>query len=182
MKENALPQFAFIGRSNVGKSSLINTLVQKKDLAKTSSKPGKTQLINAFTIDDRLYFIDLPGYGYAKVSKTKRDVFEGLITEYILESKQLSVLFILIDGSIPPQQIDVDFINWCGEKEVPICIVFTKIDKKKKKFSFEENQKALFELLQNFWATMPDFLVTSAEKRIGIDEMRDWVESHVKLE
>jgi len=175
MPESTKKQYAFIGRSNVGKSSLINALVSKKDLAKTSSKPGKTQLINLFDIDDTIYFVDLPGYGYAKVSKTKRDIFEGLITEYILDNPNLGVLFILIDGSIPPQQIDVDFINWCGEHQVPICLVFTKIDKKKKKFNFEDNQKALFDHLAHFWSELPNALATSSEKKIGIDEMQEWI-------
>ena len=122
-------EFAFIGRSNVGKSSLINMLVNKKDLAKTSSKPGKTQLINHFEINNEWFLVDLPGYGYAVTSKSNRASWGKMITNYLTKRKNLISVFVLIDSRIPPQKIDLDFINFLGEKEIPFSIVFTKIDK-----------------------------------------------------
>ena len=131
--DNKNPEFAFIGRSNVGKSSLINALTSKKDMAKTSAKPGKTQLVNFFDVENILNLVDLPGYGYAKVSKQKREVFEELITEYLLKSDNLFIVFALIDAAIPPQRIDLEFMAWCGEHRVPVGVIFTKTDKKKSK-------------------------------------------------
>ncbi|HEY4785709.1 MAG TPA: ribosome biogenesis GTP-binding protein YihA/YsxC, partial [Bacteroidales bacterium] len=124
-----LPEFAFIGRSNVGKSSLINMVTGKKNLAKTSSTPGKTRLINHFLVNESWYIVDLPGYGYAKVSKDKRSEFRQSILEYIGKRKTLFCLYLLVDSRIPPQPIDLRFINWLGSNEVPFVIVFTKIDK-----------------------------------------------------
>ena len=129
--EGELPEYAFIGRSNVGKSSLINAMMNYKDLAKTSRTPGKTQLINHFIINEKWYLTDLPGYGYARVSKTMRKDFEKLITNYILNRKNLVNLFILVDSRHTPQIIDVEFIEWCGENGIPFSIIFTKSDKLK---------------------------------------------------
>ena len=123
------PEFAFIGRSNVGKSSLINMLTGKKNLAKTSSTPGKTQLINHFVINDKWYLVDLPGYGYAKVSKSKRNNWEKFISDFLTKRKELENIFVLLDARLEPQKIDLEFMNWCGEKNLPFSMVFTKIDK-----------------------------------------------------
>lgn len=172
--DDGIPQFAFIGRSNVGKSSLINAIVSRKDLAKTSSKPGKTQLINSFDVEGQIYLIDLPGYGYAKVSKSSRELFEGLITDYVLKSETLFVLFVLIDGSIPPQQIDLDFLNWCGLHEVPVAIVFTKTDKKKGKLA-KINVGLFEEALLQSWDEMPKYFLSSATHKDGIEEMQKWI-------
>ena len=127
--EDEKPEFAFIGRSNVGKSSLINMLTDKKKLAKTSSTPGKTQLINHFIINENWYLVDLPGYGYAKASKKSRNNWEQFIAEYLLHRKNLLTTFVLIDSRLEPQNIDLEFMNWCGEKEIPFSIIFTKSDK-----------------------------------------------------
>ncbi|HCD68540.1 MAG TPA: YihA family ribosome biogenesis GTP-binding protein, partial [Bacteroidetes bacterium] len=141
IKDSKTPEFAFIGRSNVGKSSLINAMTMKRDMAKTSAKPGKTQLINFFNIEHHLSLVDLPGYGYAKVSKKLREQFEGLITEYLIQSENLFIVFVLIDAAIPPQRIDLEFLEWCGSNKVPVGIVFTKTDKKKPKET-EANMRA----------------------------------------
>ena len=123
------PEFAFIGRSNVGKSSLINMLTSKKGLAKTSGTPGKTQLINHFLINEHWYLVDLPGYGYAKVSRTQRSSFERFISDYLTKRETLYNIFVLLDARLEPQKIDLEFMNWCGEKGLPFSMVFTKIDK-----------------------------------------------------
>ncbi|MBR9860910.1 YihA family ribosome biogenesis GTP-binding protein [bacterium] len=174
----AVPQFAFIGRSNVGKSSLINAITERKDLAKTSSVPGKTQLLNFFRVDDQLFLVDLPGYGYAKVSKKKREVFEGLISDYILKSEHLFVLFILIDAAIPPQQIDMDFVNWCGFHRVPIALIFTKTDKKKAKQT-EKNINDFQMELSQAWDDMPLMFQTSSKTKAGIEEIQTWIEAQI---
>lgn len=127
--QDGRPEFAFIGRSNVGKSSLINMLTGKKKLAKTSSTPGKTQLINHFIINDEWYLVDLPGYGFAKASKKSRQSWEIFITEYLLHRERLMTTFVLIDARLAPQKIDLEFMNWCGGKGIPFSIVFTKTDK-----------------------------------------------------
>ena len=123
------PEYAFIGRSNVGKSSLINMITERNKLAKTSGRPGKTQLINHFIINDEWYLVDLPGYGYAKASKTSRAKWEKFISEYLTQREELLNVFVLLDCRLEPQQIDLEFMNWCGEKEIPFSMVFTKIDK-----------------------------------------------------
>ena len=179
IKNKAKPEFAFIGRSNVGKSSLINALCTKKDLAKTSSVPGKTQLINYFDIDNLLSFVDLPGYGYAKVSKKKREQFEGLISDYILRSQDLFVLFVLIDAAIPPQQIDLDFVNWCGFHRVPIALVFTKTDKKKPK-QIKKNIQDFEIALSKSWTDLPLQFVTSSQKKEGLEDITQWIEASIK--
>lgn len=174
IKTKVVPQFAFIGRSNVGKSSLINALCQKKDLAKTSSVPGKTQLLNFFQIDERLHFVDLPGYGYAKVSKKKRETFEGLISDYLKKSEQLYVVFVLVDASIPPQRIDLEFLHWCGLNEVPVSVVFTKTDKKKAN-KVKENISSFIKELSAIWNEMPIMFETSSNKKDGLDDLKGWI-------
>ncbi|NUM30799.1 MAG: YihA family ribosome biogenesis GTP-binding protein [Bacteroidetes bacterium] len=161
MKDDQFAEFAFIGRSNVGKSSLINMICNKKDLAKTSSMPGKTKLINQFFINDSIYFADLPGYGYARVSKTERSKFEELINNYIICRKNLYCLFILVDSRLEPQKSDIEFINKCGENRVPICLIFTKTDKDKGKFVNQNVQKMKDEL-RKYWENIPPLICTSA--------------------
>lgn len=170
-----LPEYAFIGRSNVGKSSLINAMVGRKDLAKTSQTPGKTQLINHFIINEDWYLTDLPGYGYARVSKVQRKDFEKLITNYILNRKNLVNLFVLVDSRHEPQTIDLEFMEWCGESAIPFSIVFTKTDKLKPAAITAniENYKAR---LLEFWEELPPIFSTSAEKKIGTDEILNFIE------
>ena len=170
------PEFAFIGRSNVGKSSLINMLTGRKALAKTSGKPGKTRLINHFLINERWYLVDLPGYGWAKVGKKQRGRFEEIITGYLLNSPQLTCVFVLIDIRLEPQPIDLEFINWLGENGLPLAIVFTKADKQ----SRNKNLRAvhMFEkaLLAN-WEELPPRFITSATKGTGREELLGYIDS-----
>lgn len=172
--EPTKPEYAFIGRSNVGKSSLINMLAQRKDLAKTSGTPGKTQLLNVFLMDESWYLTDLPGYGYAKVSKTKRSQFEKMITNYLTQRPNLVNTFVLIDCRIPPQKIDLEFMEWLGENGIPFSMVFTKIDK----ISSTALQKALLnykkEMLKT-WEAMPQIFTTSATGRIGRLELLNYI-------
>jgi len=172
--EPTMPEYAFIGRSNVGKSSLINAILNYKDLAKTSQTPGKTQLINHFLINESWYLTDLPGFGYARVSKSLRKDFEKLITNYILNRQNLVNLFVLIDVRHTPQKIDLEFIGWCGENGVPFSLAFTKADKVKPNLVLEnvENYKA--ELLKT-WESLPEIYVTSAEKKTGGDEILKFI-------
>lgn len=176
--DNENPEFAFIGRSNVGKSSLINALTSKKDMAKTSAKPGKTQLVNFFDVENTLNLVDLPGYGYAKVSKQKREVFEELITEYLLKSDNLFIVFTLIDAAIPPQRIDLEFMAWCGEHRVPVGVIFTKTDKKKPKV-VEANMTAFEDELSRLFEHLPVILETSANTKRGIETLSEWIEEQV---
>ena len=178
IQDEKTPQFAFIGRSNVGKSSLINALASKKDMAKTSSRPRKTQLINVFDVEGHIHLVDLPGYGYAKVSKKLREEFEGLITDYLLHSDTLYIVFILIDASIPPQRIDLEFVAWCGEHKVPLGIAFTKTDKKKKK-NTEANMLAFEKEIGQFFEELPVILETSANSKHGIKELGDWINEQI---
>ena len=173
--EPTMPEYAFIGRSNVGKSSLINALMNRKDLAKTSQTPGKTQLINHFLVNENWYLTDLPGYGYAKVSKSLRKDFEKLITNYILNRKNLVNLFILIDIRHNPQKIDMEFIEWCGESGIPFSIVFTKADKMKPNAAIDNVEIYKSELLKS-WADLPEIYVTSAEKKQGGDLILDFIQ------
>ncbi|MPS74653.1 MAG: YihA family ribosome biogenesis GTP-binding protein [Chryseobacterium sp.] len=166
--EPTMPEYAFIGRSNVGKSSLINAMMNHKDLAKTSQTPGKTQLINHFLVNENWYLTDLPGYGYAKVSKSLRKDFEKLITNYILNRKNLVNLFVLVDIRHTPQKIDLEFMQWLGESSVPFSIVFTKADKLKSGGVDRNVEVYKNELLQT-WEDLPDLYVTSAEKKEGGD-------------
>lgn len=169
-----MPEYAFIGRSNVGKSSLINAMLNHKDLAKTSQTPGKTQLINHFVINESWYLTDLPGYGYARVSKSMRKDFEKLITNYILNRKNLVNLFVLVDARHTPQKIDIEFIEWCGENGVPFSIVFTKADKVKPNTVITNVENYKNELLKT-WEDLPEIYVTSAEKKEGGDAILKFI-------
>jgi len=172
--EPTMAEYAFIGRSNVGKSSLINAMMNHKDLAKTSQTPGKTQLINHFLVNESWFLTDLPGYGYAKVSKSLRKDFEKLITNYILNRQNLVNLFVLIDSRLAPQKIDLEFMEWCGESNVPFAIVFTKVDKLKPGAADRNVEAYKTELLKT-WEDLPDIYVTSAEKKTGTDNILKFI-------
>ena len=169
------PEYAFIGRSNVGKSSLINMLCNHKGLAKTSSTPGKTLLINHFIINKEWYLVDLPGYGYAKRSKTQRDKLEQMIAQYILQRQQLTNVFVLIDIRHDPQTIDREFIDWLGQSQIPFCIVFTKADKLSKA-ELERNVEAYKQRLMEDWEELPPVFITSSESKLGREEILDFIE------
>ncbi len=173
------PEFAFIGRSNVGKSSLINMLTSNSKLAKTSASPGKTQKINHFVINNQWYLVDLPGYGYAKVSKSQRAVFRKMIDDYILNRQNLVNLFVLIDCRHEPQDIDVEFINWLGESRVPFTIIFTKADKIGPN-ALKDKVEAYKEHLLQTWETLPDMLISSAVSKMGQEEILDYIEKIIK--
>lgn len=160
------PEFAFIGRSNVGKSSLINSLTFHKGLAKTSQTPGKTQLINHFMIDDKWYLVDLPGYGFAKVSKEKRRDFEKMIFDYLINRENLTCLFVLLDIRLKPQAVDIEFMNRMIEDEIPFYIVFTKADKLSQK-QVNESVETYKNFLLESWDELPQIHITSAEKHVG---------------
>ena len=168
--EPKLPEFAFIGRSNVGKSSLINMLTNHKDLAKISQTPGKTKHIAHFLINTSWYLVDLPGYGYAKVSKAQRSEFKKSILNYIAKRETLFCLYVLIDSRVPPQAIDLKFIEWLGNSEVPFAIVFTKIDKLNKT-ELELNPAAFVDALRENWEELPPVFYTSAEKKTGKEDV-----------
>ena len=178
----SLPEYAFVGRSNVGKSSLINCLVGQKHLAKTSSTPGKTQLINHFLINHAWYLVDLPGYGYAKISKTHRAKLQDIITTYTLERENLMNLFVLIDCRHKPQEVDLEFMEFLGVNEVPFSIVFTKTDKPNQKDlnnNFKHYKKALLER----WEELPQIFQTSSVKGHGKKELLAYIDSiHPKFE
>ena len=174
MPHTELPEFAFIGRSNVGKSSLINMLTQRNGLAKTSSTPGKTQSINLFLLNKKIQFVDLPGYGYAKLSKDKREIFGKMIKHYLHERVNLYCLFVLIDLRIKPQQIDMDFINECGEHDIPMALIGTKADKLKPA-ELEANKAAIDAKLLEFWNELPPFFSSSAETKVGRDEVWNFI-------
>lgn len=171
-----MPEFAFIGRSNVGKSSLINMLTSNSKLAKTSASPGKTQKINHFVINNSWYLVDLPGYGYAKVSKSQREVFRKMIEGYILNRQNLVNIFVLVDCRLEPQQIDVEFINWLGANRVPFTIIFTKSDKIGTNVLASKIDAYKEHLLQT-WETLPDILVSSAVSKMGQDEILDYIQN-----
>lgn len=173
------PEFAFIGRSNVGKSSLINMLTNKKGLAKTSSKPGKTQHIVHFLIDKKWFLTDLPGYGYAKVSKEKKATFSKLIEQYLLKRESLFCVFVLIDGRLDPQPIDLSFIEWLGVEQIPFVIVFTKSDKIKKS-ELEKNVKAMETVLLKQWDELPQVFISSAENGDGKEAILHFIEKTLK--
>lgn len=170
-----LPEYAFIGRSNVGKSSLINMLTGRKGLAMTSQKPGKTQLINHFIINDAWYLVDLPGYGYARLSKDGREKLKKMIEGYAPERKELICLFVLVDARHDPQKIDLEFIEWLGEEGVPFALVFTKADKltKGKLAANIEGYKAR---LRQQWEELPPLFITSSEERLGREELLDYID------
>lgn len=175
-----MPEYAFIGRSNVGKSSLINMLTERKSLAKVSGKPGKTQLINHFLINKLWYLVDLPGYGYASVSKTQRHEFSQFIKEYLLKRESLMCLFVLLDSRLKPQAIDLDFMQWLGENGIPFVICFTKQDKLSKKESAENLNHYKKELLKN-WEELPQIFLSSATKKSGQEEILNFIGETNKL-
>jgi len=175
-----IPEVAFIGRSNVGKSSLINMICNNKKLAKTSSAPGKTQLINHFNINNNWYLVDLPGYGYAKVSKKMRAVFEKMIHEYLQNRPNLLTTFVLIDSRIPPQKLDLEFINLLGEWGIPLSIVYTKTDKVKT-VELQKNWAAFKKELKNNWDEMPPFFFTSSAKPKGKDDLLNYIDEIIPL-
>ncbi len=171
-----LPEYAFIGRSNVGKSSLINMLVGHKKLAKTSGKPGKTQLINHFKINNQWFLVDLPGYGYAQISKSKRKSFQKFITDYFLKRQQLVCTFLLVDIRHEPQKIDLEFMRFLGENEIPFCIIFTKSDKLNNSKINKNLQVYRQQMLQSDWESMPQSFVTSATAKVGRDELLKFIQ------
>ena len=173
--KDLLPEYAFIGRSNVGKSSLINMLTNNKHLAKTSGKPGKTQLINHFLINKNWFLVDLPGYGYAKVSKTAKKKFQKFITAYFEKRQQLISAFVLVDIRHNPQPIDMDFMAWLGENGIPFSIIFTKADKLKPK-AIERNLEQYKQEMLKVWEAMPNYFVTSSTKGLGRDEVLQFIE------
>ncbi len=176
--ESDLPEVALIGRSNVGKSSLINYLVRKKDLAKTSSTPGKTLLINHFLINGKFHLVDLPGYGFAKVSKVEREKLRKMIESYIIFRPQLHNVFVLVDSRHAPQDIDLDFMRWLGESGVPFSIVFTKADKQSAT-RLQENVESYKAKLLEEWESLPPIFVTSSEKKQGGEEILEYIESFI---
>ena len=173
--DTRLPEYAFIGHSNVGKSSLINMLTNNKSLAKTSVKPGKTQLINHFLINKAWYLVDLPGYGYARTSKASRMEWQAMINDYILNRETLANLFVLIDSRIPPQKIDIEFINYMGAHGVPLIIIFTKTDKQKQSETAAtvNNMKRV---LSETWEELPEMILTSSVTRTGRNKLLDRID------
>ncbi|MBR1541109.1 MAG: YihA family ribosome biogenesis GTP-binding protein [Bacteroidaceae bacterium] len=170
-----LPEYAFIGRSNVGKSSLINMLTNNKKLAMTSSTPGKTLLINHFLINKQWYLVDLPGYGYANRSKKGVSGIQKVIGSYLEQRMEMTCLFVLIDSRLAPQKIDMDFMNWLGENEIPFAIVFTKADKQSK-LRTDTNVATYLETLKEHWEELPPYFITSSLKATGRDELLDYIE------
>src|SRR6218665_1627771 len=173
-----LQEHAFIGRSNVGKSSLINMLCNNNKLAKTSATPGKPQLINPFLINDAWYLVDLPGYGFAKTSKSSRAKFETIIYDYCKKRETLVCLFVLIDSRLPLQKIDLEFMLWCGENEIPFSIIYTKADKKSKA-ELARNIKNIEKEILKAWEELPNSFISSAEKAMGREEILDFVQYQI---
>lgn len=171
-----LPEYAFIGRSNVGKSSLINMLTSRKNLAKTSGTPGKTQLINHFLINNNWHLVDLPGYGYARVSKKTKKTFQKFITAYFDQRIQLVLAFVLVDIRHEPQPIDLEFMAWMGEHEIPFSIIFTKADKLKPNAIKRNIEIYKNKMLEN-WEEMPHYIITSASKSVGKEELLNYIDS-----
>lgn len=169
-----IPEYAFIGRSNVGKSSLINAITQRKGIAKTSGKPGKTQLINHFIINKEWYLVDLPGYGYASISKTKRSEFKIFIRDYLLYRKNLITTFVLLDSRLPPQNIDIEFMKWLGEKEIPFVMVFTKIDKLNT-HTLDKNMAIYERIMEETWAELPRRFYTSSANKLGMENLLSFI-------
>ena len=178
LPKTSIPEFAFIGRSNVGKSLLINMLCNNNKLAKTSSTPGKTQTINHFLINENWYLVDLPGYGYAKVSKTKRAQWQDFIMKYLTKRDSLINTFVLIDARLKPQKIDLEFMNWMGKNELPFSIVFTKTDKISSKV-LKQNIADFENELYRTWQELPPIFITSANKRIGKNEILEFIEAYL---
>ncbi len=173
--KDRLPEYAFIGRSNVGKSSLINMLMQRKHLAKTSGRPGKTQLINHFLINKNWFLVDLPGYGYARVSKSSKKVFQEFITEYFSKREQMILAFVLIDCRHEPQPIDLEFMEWMGENQIPFSIIFTKQDKLKPNALLRNIEVYKAKMLET-WEEMPQYFVTSSSDNTGRDEVLNYMD------
>ncbi len=176
--DDGKPEFAFIGRSNVGKSSLINMLTNRKTLAKVSNTPGKTQLINYFMINESWYLVDLPGYGYAKLSKTKRKEFRNMIESYLVRKQSIVCTFVLIDSRHDLQDIDLEFLNWCGTARIPICLIFTKMDKLRPR-EREKNIKRLKDSLLEYWEELPTNFNSSSETAEGRDNILEFIQSYV---
>jgi len=180
--KDQIPEYAFIGRSNVGKSSLINMLTNHKNLAKTSGKPGKTQLINHFLINKEWFLVDLPGYGYARVSKTAKKKFQKFITNYFEKRRQLVSAFVLVDVRHEPQKIDLEFMEYLGMSQIPFSIIFTKADKLKP-MAIERNVEAYCEELLKSWEALPNYFITSSSKAIGRDEVLQFItETNTEIE
>lgn len=176
---NDLKEFAFIGRSNVGKSSLINMLLNRKDLARVSKQPGKTQSLNYYLINDRWHLVDCPGYGFAKKSQQLKKDWSILIKIFLAERKQLWNVFVLIDCNIPPQKNDLEFANWLGENQIPFSLIFTKADRQSK-LKTEKSVQAFEKELLKSWQFLPQTFITSAEKVTGKDEVMDHINNQVK--
>ena len=172
---DGMPEYAFIGRSNVGKSSLINMITEKKDLAKTSGRPGKTQLINHFLINKEWYLVDLPGYGYAKASKSSRNQWEKFISEYLMKRETLINIFVLIDSRLEVQKIDLEFMSWCAENQLPFSMVFTKIDKLSSS-ALQKNLAAYKKEMLKYWEELPPVFTTSAESKFGREKLLNYIE------
>lgn len=172
------PEYAFIGRSNVGKSSLINMLCNQKKLAKTSATPGKTLLINHFIINNEWYLVDLPGYGFAKRSKTVQHQLQQMITSYILQRQQLVNVFVLIDIRLEQQKIDREFIDWLGQSNIPFAIIFTKADKLGP-VKAKQNAETWMKKLEDGWEELPPYFITSSDKKIGRDEVLEYIEKYL---
>ncbi len=172
--KDKFPEYAFIGRSNVGKSSLINMLMQRKSLAKTSGRPGKTQLINHFIINKNWFLVDLPGYGYARVSKSSKRVFQKFITDYFAKREQLVLAFVLIDCRHEPQKVDLEFMQWMGENQIPFSIVFTKADKVKPN-ALLRNIETYSQKMLETWEEMPQYFTTSSSNSTGRDELLGYI-------
>jgi GTP-binding protein len=173
--ETFMPEYALIGRSNVGKSSLINYICNHKGLAKVSGTPGKTQTINYFVINDTWHLVDLPGYGFARKSQEMRKKWTLMIRNYLQQRKQLQYVFVLIDSRIPPQAIDIDFINWLGANSIPFVIVFTKADKLNGKDTIQ-NVELFKQTMRVQWAELPEMFITSAEKKYGKEMIIDFID------
>ncbi len=173
--EGDVPEYAFVGRSNVGKSSLINYLLNRKNIARTSNKPGKTQMINYFLVNASWYMVDLPGFGYAKVSKKQRKSWELMVKNYLQHRLQLQNTFVLLDLNIKPQKIDLELINWMGEIQIPFSIVYTKMDKTRKR-DIADRLLAYEEALQASWETLPPRFISSANKRVGGEDILAYIE------
>ena len=169
-----LIEYAFIGRSNVGKSSLINMLMQRKSLAKTSGRPGKTQLINHFLINKNWFLVDLPGYGYARVSKSSKRIFQKFITQYFSKRQQLALAFVLIDCRHKPQKVDLEFMQWMGENQVPFSIIFTKEDKMKPSILTKKIEDYKLKMLES-WEEMPNYFITSSSNGSGRDKVLNYI-------
>ncbi|WP_299244384.1 ribosome biogenesis GTP-binding protein YihA/YsxC [uncultured Aquimarina sp.] len=173
--KNNLPEYAFIGRSNVGKSSLINMLTSRKSLAKTSGRPGKTQLINHFLINKNWFLVDLPGYGYARVSKSSKKVFQKFITAYFSKRTQLVSAFVLIDCRHEPQKIDLEFMQWLGENQIPFSIIFTKADKLTKT-KLPLNIETYTKEMLKYWEEMPNYFISSSSSGLGKEEILNYIQ------